>query len=52
MNPYEPPSGRPDRKRPRIEIDWVDFFIVVVVVLIGTPIIYSVIIDNIVAWLN
>ena len=52
MNPYDPPRDRPTRKRPRVEIDWMDFFIVVVVVLIGTPIIYSVIIDSVVAWLN
>ena len=52
MNPYEPPQDRPTRKRPRVEIDWMDFFIVVVVVLIGTPLLYSFMIDNISAWLN
>ena len=52
MNPYEPPQDRPTRKHPRVEIDWMDFFTVVVVVLIGTPILYSFMIDNISAWLN
>lgn len=52
MNPYEPPDDDPTRKPSGLEIDWMEFFVVVIVVLIGTPIVYSVIIDNVSAWLN
>ena len=46
------PDDEPTRKPSGLEIDWMEFFVVVIFVLIGTPIVYSVIIDNVSAWLN
>ena len=50
MNPYDPPTEPPKHRKPRIEVDWMEFFIVLIVVVIGTPLIYSVILDYLTEW--
>ena len=51
MNPYDPPKEPPKHRKPRIEVDWFDFFIVLIVVFIGTPFLHVVILDYLTEWL-
>ena len=50
MNPYDPPTEPPKHSKPKIEVDWMEFFIVLIVVVIGTPLIYSVIFEYLTEW--
>jgi hypothetical protein len=47
MNPYEPPTAEPPKKKKKqkVEIDLKDFLIIFFVVLIGTPLIYGTVLE-------
>jgi len=46
MNPYRSPeSGKPEYQKPRVEIDWHDFFIVLFIML-SFPIVYGFLLDS------
>jgi hypothetical protein len=50
MNPYDPPTEPPKHRKPKIVIDWLDFFIVLIVVFIGTPFLHVIILDYLTEW--
>ena len=50
VNPYDPPTEPPKNRKPKIEVDWMEFFVVFIVVVIGTPLIYSIVLDYLTEW--
>ena len=50
VNPYEPPTEPPKPRKPKIVVDWTEFFIILFVVFIGTPLIYPIILDYVTEW--